>query len=160
MHVRKVFWFAIVIIAFSIFMTWYTGTYSSFPNSRDIFIRLGVLSGLFLIINWFWTLISVRKLSITRNQRLLRYQVGNVFEEVFELINLVRYARLWVEVVDLSNLPGKSGSKVLSGIGGKKNRYYYSRNILTKRGSFILGPTLLRSSVPFGMFHSEKLIPS
>lgn len=141
-------------------MTWYIGVYSSFPDSRDIFIRLAVLSGLFLIINWFWTYISVRKLSITRNQRLLRYQVGNVFEEEFELINPVRYSRLWIEVVDLSNLPGKSGSKVLSGIGGKKNRYYNSRNILTKRGSFILGPTLLRSGDPFGMFLSEKLIPS
>jgi uncharacterized protein (DUF58 family) len=160
MRVRKVFWFAIVVIAFSIFMTWYTGIYSSFPNSRDIFIRLAVLSGLFLIINWFWTYISVRKITISRNQRLLRYQVGNVFEEEFEIINPVRYSRLWIEVVDQSNLPGKSGSKVLSGIGGKKNRYYNSRNILTKRGSFILGPTLLRSGDPFGMFLSEKLIPS
>lgn len=160
MRVRKVFWFAIVIIAFSLFMIWYTSIYSPFPNSSEIFIRLSVVSGLFLIINWFWTFISVRKLSITRNQRLLRYQVGNVFEEEFELINPVRYSRLWIEVVDLSNLPGKSGSKVLSGIGGKKNRYYNSRNILTKRGSFTLGPTLLRSGDPFGMFLSEKFIPS
>ncbi len=160
MFVRKIFWVAITIIAFSSFMIWYTNNYSPFPNAKDIFVRLTVLGSLFLFINWVWTLISVRKLTIIRTQRLLRYQVGNVFEEGFELVNPVRYARLWVEIVDLSNLPGNTGSKVISGVGGKKNRFYNSRTILTKRGAFVLGPTLLRSGDPFGMFLSEKRIPS
>lgn len=160
MSVRKIFWVAIGIILFSSFMIWYMINYSPFPNGKDIFVRVTVLGSLFVLINWIWTLISVRKLTIKRTQRLLRYQVGNIFEEGFELINPVRYARLWVEIVDLSNLPGKTGSKVISGVGGKKNRYYNSRTILTKRGAFVLGPTLLRSGDPFGMFLTEKHIPS
>jgi uncharacterized protein (DUF58 family) len=160
MQVRKIFWFAIVIIAFSSFMIWYTNVYSPFPDAQDIFVRITVLGTLFLIVNWFWTYISVRKLTILRTQRLSRHQVGNVFEETFELINPVRYARLWVEIEDMSNLPGKTGSKVISGIGGKKNRFYNARTILTKRGAFVLGPTILRSGDPFGMFLSEKQIPS
>ena len=160
MRVRKVFWFALSLIAFSFFMIWYLSVYSPFPEARNTFIRLAVLSSLFLVINWIWTLISVRKLTIERKQRLLKHQVGNVFEEEIEIINPVRYSRLWIEVEDLSNLPGKSGSKVVSGIGGKKNRYYNSRTILTKRGSFRLGPTKIRSGDPFGMFVTEKIFPS
>jgi uncharacterized protein (DUF58 family) len=83
-----------------------------------------------------------------------------VFEEEFEIINPIRLSRLWVEIEDLSSLPGKTGSKVLAGIGGKKNRYYFSRTILTKRGSFLLGPTKIRSGDPFGMFVNEKIISS
>jgi uncharacterized protein (DUF58 family) len=158
MRIRKVFWFAIGLIAFSLFMTWYAGNYSPFPLSKNFFLRLTVLGGLFIVINWVLTFVSIKKLSLSRNQRLLRLQVGNVFEEVFEIINSLRYSRLWIEIEDLSNLPGISGSKVLSGLGGKKNRFYNSRTILTKRGSFILGPTLLRSGDPFGMFTTEKII--
>jgi len=159
MHFRKVFWFAILLIFFSIFMIWYTGNYSTLTNSRDVYIRLLVLSSLFIFVNWIWTLFSVRNLSILRKQRFLKNQVGNVFEEEFEIINPVRYSRLWIEIEDLSNLPGKLGSKVTSGVGGKKSRFYSSRTILTKRGSFILGPTKVRSGDPFGMFISEKTIP-
>lgn len=140
-------------------MIWYTGNYSTLTNSRDVYIRLLVLSSLFIFVNWIWTLFSVRNLSILRKQRFLKNQVGNVFEEEFEIINPVRYSRLWIEIEDLSNLPGKLGSKVTSGVGGKKSRFYSSRTILTKRGSFILGPTKVRSGDPFGMFISEKTIP-
>jgi|AutmiccommuBRH23_1029490.scaffolds.fasta_scaffold00711_30 uncharacterized protein (DUF58 family) len=160
MRIRKVFWFAFGLIAFSLLMTWYSGNYSSFSQSRNFFLRLTVLGSLFIIINWIWTLTSIKKLSLFRNQRLLRLQVGNVFEEGFEVINSLRYSRLWIEIEDMSNLSGISGSKVLSGLGGKKNRYYISRTILTKRGSFNLGPTLLRSGDPFGMFTTEKLVAS
>jgi uncharacterized protein (DUF58 family) len=158
MQIRKAFWFAIWLIAFSIFLTWYLSVYSPFPNSKTIFLRLSILGTLFLFINWFWTFISVRKLSVVRSQRIRRMQVGSVFEESFEVINPVRFSRLWIEIEDLSNLPGKSGSKVLSGLGGRKNRYYFSRTILTKRGLFELGPTKIRSGDPFGMFVSEKII--
>ncbi|HSM25456.1 MAG TPA: DUF58 domain-containing protein [Anaerolineaceae bacterium] len=126
----------------------------------NIFLRLSTMGILLILINAVWTYISVRKLTVNRNQRLKRMQVGHVFEEGFEIINPIRLSRLWVEVDDLSDLPGRSGSKVLSGIGGNKNRYYYARTILTRRGSFNLGPTKLRSGDPFGMFLSEKTIPN
>lgn len=160
MQTKKPFWFALSVVFISIFVTWYLATYSPFRDSMNIFLRLSTLGLLLIIVNWVWTYISVRKLSVNRNQRLKRMQVGHVFEEGFEIINPIRLSRLWVEVDDLSDLPGKSGSKVLSGLSGNKNRYYYSRTILTKRGSFNLGPTKLRSGDPFGMFLSEKIIPN
>ena len=140
-------------------MIWYTNTYSPYPEAGDMFFRLAIIGALFLIINWAWTFISIKKLSIKRQQRLLRFQVGNVFEEEYEILNPIRFSRLWVEIEDLSKLPGKPGSKVITDLGPKKNRYYNSRTILTKRGSYDLGPTLLRSGDPFGMFITEKIIP-
>lgn len=159
MVLRKPFWITIGVISVSVFLTRYSFVFSPLPQTKNIFLRLSTVAILFLVINWVWTLISVRKLSVNRNQRLKRLQVGNVFEEEFEVINPIRLSRLWVEIEDLSTLPGKTGSKVLSGIGGKKNRYYFSRTILTKRGSFLLGPTKIRSGDPFGMFVNEKIIP-
>ncbi len=160
MSVKKPFWLTVGVIGISVFLTWYSSVYSPFPHTKDVFWRLTTVAVLFLLVNWVWTLISVRKLSIRRTQRLRRLQVGNVFDESFEIINPIRLSRLWVEIDDLSDLPGKAGSKVLGSIGGMKNRYYSARTILTKRGLFELGPTKIRSGDPFGMFVSEKIIPS
>jgi len=159
MVLRKPFWITIGVIGVSTFLTWYSSIYSAFPQAKDNFLRLTTAAVLFLAINWIWTLISVRKLTVKRHQRLKRLQVGNVFEEEFEVINPIRLSRLWIEIEDLSSLPGKTGSKVLAGIGGRKNRYYFSRTILTKRGSYLLGPTKISSGDPFGMFVNEKIIP-
>lgn len=140
-------------------MIWFARRFSYTPHAEDMFIRLAFLGGLFLIVNWFWTFISIKKLTINRKQRLLRLQVGNVFEEEYEIVNPIRFSRLWVEIEDLSNLPGSPGSKIISGLQGKENRFYNSRIILTRRGAFQLGPTRLRSGDIFGMFSSEKIIP-
>ncbi|MAT44534.1 MAG: hypothetical protein CL609_19545 [Anaerolineaceae bacterium] len=157
MIVRRTFWYITAIVVLAFLATWYTGQYSVFPNSRVVFLRLALL-GLFLIlVNWVWTWLSIRKMSVQRTQRVLRLQVGNVFEERFEIINPVGLWRLWLDIQDLSEIPGKSSSKVLSRVGPRQNRFYNARSILTQRGSFVLGPTLLRSGDPFGMFLSEKL---
>lgn len=160
MVVRRSFWFFLAIVASAFFATWYTGIYSAFPGSRLVFLRMGFL-GLFLIsLNFFWTWLAIKRLSVKRTQRFLRLQVGYVFEERFEVENPIRLWRLWIEIEDESQLPGKAGSKVLSRIGPKQDRFYISRALLIQRGSFELGPTVIRSGDPFGMFVTEKVFPS
>lgn len=156
MRVRSSFWFFLGVAGLAFIIAWYTGRYSTFPGSRIVFFRLAALSLLFILMNFVWTILAVRRLSVVRSQRLLRLQVGNVFEERFELSNPSKLWRLWVEISDSSRLSGVGGSKVLSRIGPRQDRFYVSRTILTNRGAFELGPTTVRSGDPFGMFLSEK----
>jgi uncharacterized protein (DUF58 family) len=160
MRVRSSFWFFLGVAGLAFIVAWYTGRYSTFPGSRVVFFRLAALSLMLIIMNWIWTIIAVRKLTVIRTQRLLRLQVGNVFEERFELDNPSRFWRLWVEISDSSRLPGAGGSKVLSRVGPRQDRFYISRIILINRGAFDLGPTIIRSGDPFGMFLSEKSFPA
>ncbi len=159
MVVRKAFWYISVIVVLSLLATWYTGQYSLFPDSRVVFLRLSLVGLLVILVSWVWTWLSIRKMNVQRKQRVLRLQVGNVFEERFDIENPIRLGRLWLDIQDLSKLPGKSGSKVLSQVGPRQNRFYNTRTLLTQRGAFWLGPTLLRSGDPFGMFFREKLFP-
>ena len=160
MRVRSSFWFFLGVAGLAFIIAWYTGRYSTFPGSRIVFFRLAALSLLFILMNFVWTILAVRRLSVVRSQRLLRLQVGNVFEERFELSNPSKLWRLWVEISDSSRLSGVGGSKVLSRIGPRQDRFYVSRTILTNRGAFELGPTTVRSGDPFGMFLSEKEFPA
>jgi len=113
-----------------------------------------------LVISWVMSSLSLRGMEITRYARTVRSQVGQVFEERFEIQNNSRWACLWVEVRDHSPIPGLHGSHVLTLIGGRESRTYLSRTRLTERGVFPLGPTELHSGDLFGLFPVSQVFPS
>jgi uncharacterized protein (DUF58 family) len=53
-----------------------------------------------------------------------------------------------------------SGSRLLTRIGFHQRRFYAARTLLTRRGAFLLGPTVLTSGDPFGLFTIGKRIPA
>ena len=136
MQARKTFWFFFLIVVLAFLAAWYTGNYSTFPGSRTVFFRIATLGLLFILTNFIWTIIAIRNLKIIRSQRVLRLQVGNVFEERFEVDNPSRFWRLWIEISDSSQLPGGGGSKVLTRLGPRQDRFYVSRSLLIHRGAF------------------------
>lgn len=109
--------------------------------------------------SWIWAALSLRGLRLFRSARTLRAQVGQVFEEKFEVINDNRIIRLWLEVKNESPLPDSGGSQVLTLIGGKQRRIYWSHTLLTQRGVFPLGPTVMTSGDLFGLFPKSVNVP-
>ncbi len=126
------------------------------PQSISIPYRLIYVSVMLIIASWIWAFLSVRGLSLRRNARGFRQQLGEVFEERFEIINRYALVRVWLEIKDESNLPGASGSRVFSWIGGKEQRTYTSYTLLTQRGEYNLGPTVIYSGDPFGLFAFQR----
>lgn len=117
-----------------------------------LFYRLAILWAVIFSGAWLWSYNSLRSLKISRSARTLRAQVGQIFEERFEIQNSSIVPRLWVEVHDNSALPGTDGSRVLTLIQGKINRSYLARTRLLHRGLYQLGPTVLSSGDLFGLF--------
>lgn len=125
-----------------------------------IFYRLSYLWGFIFFGGWLWSVLSLRGLEFHRSTRSLRAQVGQIFEERYEIQNKNRLPRLWVEIRDESSLPGARGSHVLTLIGGRSGRSYLVRTRLVRRGVFPLGPTALASGDVFGMFPVERWVPT
>ncbi len=124
------------------------------------FTRLVYLTVLLIIASWVWASFSTRGFILTREARILRHQMGQVFEERFKLNNRLPIVRLWVEIRDESSLPGNSGTRVISLIGPRQQRSYIAYTMLNRRGSFLLGPTLLISGDPFGLFQVTRKAPT
>lgn len=141
-----------LVLAFAVPVLLPPGTDTQIGFYRSIPFKVILLLSLLLIIGWFWTFLSVRRMTLKRSARVLRQQVGQVFEERFEIYNNSRIGTLWMEVEDQSLIPGKQGSKVLSNFGRMQERSYITRTYLSRRGAFRLGPTILRSGDPFGIF--------
>jgi uncharacterized protein (DUF58 family) len=151
MKLRRSFWGVLVLLVVSFIAAYFTPMISG-VSTPVFFTRLVYLCLLLILFGWVWAFFSTRGLTLQRTQRVQRQQVGEIFEERFKVINRYPFGRLWVEVRDDSQLPGNSGSRVLSLIGGRQQRSYIAYTQLNRRGSFSLGPTVLISGDPFGLF--------
>src|SRR4030043_964138 len=123
-----------------------------------LYYRLSIFWALLFFGSWFWSVLSLRGLKFVRSARSLRAQVGQIFEERFEVQNQNRFPRLWMEIRDESSLPGADGSRVLTMLRGKQGRSYMARVRLVKRGVFALGPTVIATGDIFGLFPVEQTI--
>jgi uncharacterized protein (DUF58 family) len=129
-------------------------------GAGEIYTRFLYLGVLFIVVSWLWTQISLRGLVARRRARSLRASVGDIFEEYFELANESRIGKLWVELSNETNMPGSSGSRVLTMVSRKQKRTHIARTWLVRRGGFKLGPTRLVSGDPFGLFRTERVFPA
>lgn len=129
-------------------------------TGSQLYFRLAYLWGLLFAGSWGWALISLRGVEFTRRSRTFRAQVGQVFEERFEIDNPNRLPRLWISVRDESPLPGSQGSRVFPMVEARRGRTYVARTRLIQRGVFSLGPTVLESGDPFGLVPVTRVIPA
>jgi len=129
-------------------------------TGNQLYYRLAYLWGLLFFGAWIWSFFTLRGLKLERSARALRAQVGQIFEERFEVINESRLFRLWLEVLNESPLPEPGGSQVLTLIGGRQRRIFWSQTLLRKRGVFPLGPTVLESGDLFGLFRKQNSWPA
>jgi uncharacterized protein (DUF58 family) len=159
MTVRRPFWGVLILLILSGAVAYFTPLVSGTPTPV-FFTRLVYLCLLLLGLNWIWAYFSIRGFHLLREARVMRQQVGEVFEERYKLSNRFSFIRLWIEVRDESQLPGKTGSRVLSLIGPRQQRSYIAYTKLNRRGSFHLGPTQLISGDPFGLFLNTKMFDS
>jgi uncharacterized protein (DUF58 family) len=143
-------WLLAVLLGFSLFGWAVTGSV--------VYARLVYVFLLLLVSGYVWTMLALRGIQVRRSSRLQRLSVGDIFEEQFEIVNAARQPCLWLEVENASPLPNAEGSRLLTGIGGRERRSYVARTWLTRRGAFTLGPTMLRSGDPFGLFVARKTV--
>ena len=128
-------------------------------TGSPIYSRLSYLWGFLLVGSWAWAALALRGVHVQRETRTWRAQVGQVFQERFEVQNDSRLSRLWLEVRDQSALPGSLGSRVLVMLRGRQRRSYLVRTRLVQRGVFPLGPTVLASGDLFGLFPVSRVLP-
>lgn len=111
-----------------------------------------------LIVAFAWSWFSLRGLHVTRDARADRAQVGQPFLERVRIQNFSRISKLWVELIDQSELPGHRVSRVVH-LGGHDSARWRVETTCSRRGRFRIGPLLLRGGDPFGLFPRFELVP-
>ena len=143
-----------------VFLILAVGAVGTAVNGGTIYIRLFYLGALLILLAWLLTLFSLRGIKVERQARSQRGSVGDIFEEHFEISNTSHIPKLWLEVANGTNIPNATGSRILTFLRGGQKRIYTARTWLTSRGGFLLGPTTVTSSDPFGIFRVSKVFPA
>jgi uncharacterized protein (DUF58 family) len=125
-------------------------------RNRSLAFTVTYLLTAIIVISFLWSWANVNWVRIGRFTRARRSQVGRVAEEQFEVANLGRLPKLWLEVRDHSDLPNHHASRVLNSLGPRRNRRWMVRTICQQRGRFRLGPLTLMSSDPLGLFPRRR----
>lgn len=127
-------------------------------SGAQLYYRLSYLWSFLLVGSWIWSKLVLQGIRFKRTARTLRAQVGQIFEERFEIDNPGWLPRPLISIRNESPLPGSQGSRVFSLIEGRRGRSYVARTRLERRGVFPLGPTVLESGDPFGLFPVTRAI--
>ncbi|NWG33605.1 MAG: DUF58 domain-containing protein [Chloroflexi bacterium] len=136
------------------------GGIGTMVNGSVHYVRLLYLGILLLAVAWVMTTLSLQGIALERRARSSRAGVGDVLEEHFEIANNSRTTKLWLEIANETNIPNATGSRVITLLPGRQKRSYTARTWLTARGGFTLGPTVLTSGDPFGIFRVSKQFPA
>ncbi len=129
-----------------------------FSSGRDLWFTIAYLLGLLLIVSFFWSLINLRSTKISRVTRNRRTQVGQPMEERILVVNTSIVPKLWLEVRDNSTFPDHNMSRVVTNLPPRKRYGWRNRTMSRLRGRYRLGPMLIRTSDPFGLFPMERKI--
>jgi uncharacterized protein (DUF58 family) len=107
---------------------------------------------------WVVARLTLEGLSVKRSLGQAYAHLGDTIELTYELRNEHPLGKLWLEVFEESNWPEPLPGRVLA-IGGKRSRKWKVLVKAARRGRFRLGPIVLRSGDPFGLFGTEQRIP-
>jgi len=132
--------------------------FGGLATGSNIFYSLFYLLILLLVVSYAWSWANINWLHISRQTRTRRTQVGRPFEERFALRNNGWLPKLWLELRDFSTLPHHRASHVVAGLGSRDSVTWKTTTICRQRGRYRLGPMVLSSSDPFGLFPMERRI--
>lgn len=115
------------------------------------------LGGMFVVAyGWVWFLSN--GIEAERRLRARWVSVGDLLEETFVLWNHSQFPALWVEVIDHSNVPGYQAAIVRSP-GIERADRWLQKAVCLQRGQYQIGPWLIRTSDPFGIFMADIHYP-
>ena len=108
---------------------------------------------------YWWVRALATSIELTRTQRSAILVAGDTFAEEFVLANRSRVPVLWAEVVDASTLPDYAAGRVVAAGAGGQTRWRTGVECRT-RGVYRIGPAVVNSADPFGLFRLELDCPA
>lgn len=128
---------------------------TGFATGFWLLFRLTYVILLGIPLAYFWAKANLRGLEVTPERPLDRIQEGQYFEERISVYNRSIFSKLWVEVVDPSDLPGHTARRVVS-LGPRQFRTWRVRTLCRRRGLYSVGPVHVTVSDPFGFYTYTK----
>ncbi|MEX0682818.1 MAG: DUF58 domain-containing protein [Dehalococcoidia bacterium] len=120
-----------------------------------LFYRGAYLLGGFIPLCYIWARVSARGLEVEVERPAERLQVGQETETRLYLKSTSIVTKLWLEVEDLTDMPGRAPKTVIT-LPGKGARNWKVTMRCARRGIFSAGPVKITTGDPFGLFRMTR----
>jgi uncharacterized protein (DUF58 family) len=104
-----------------------------------------------LIVSYAWVRHLLPAIALQRSLANAWAEVGDQLEETWELRNASRLPLIWLEIDDVSTVPGYTAQRIAAAGPGEIQRWQTAARC-TRRGIYGIGPLTLRLSDPLGIF--------
>ncbi len=128
-------------------------------TGRDMYFYLTYLLMATVALSAVWAWSAMRGLRLSRYTRASLAQVGRPLKEHFSLRNTTWLPKLWVTIQDCSDLPGHQASRVVHNLRAHREYSWTVRTLCERRGRFHLGPVVVFSGDPLGLFEFRREFP-
>jgi uncharacterized protein (DUF58 family) len=118
--------------------------------------RLAYIIVLAVPVAYFWGRGNSRNLDVVIERPNDRVQEGQVFTERITVRNTGWFTKLWLEIVDPSNLPGHNPARVIA-LGPRETKTWKATTLCTRRGLYSIGPVQISTGDPFGLFRFKNI---
>ena len=135
-----------------IILTFMSGMGTGFSLS----FRLGYVLIIMLAVAFLWSRMGFARLeaSVRRPNRPMR--VGEQLSEMVEIANHGGLPNPWIEIEEMTDIPGVRAGRIVDMPGVIVHRRFEVKAPLLQRGEFTLGPLVVRSADPFGLFPNSR----
>jgi uncharacterized protein (DUF58 family) len=100
---------------------------------------------------YVWAKANTRDLDVSVERPNDRLQEGQEMVERITIKNRGWFTKLWLEVEDLSTVPGHQAKRVIA-LGPRESTTWRHHTICRRRGLFTVGPVQITTGDPFGFF--------
>ena len=144
---RPAFWVALSLAVISLLAALSSGNW--------LMYRLAYTLALIIGISYAWMRLSLHGLDIEIDRHTDRVQEGDQIIENLTVRNASNWPKLWIEVEDPTELPSHQARVVLS-LASRQRRIRRFATRCERRGVYGIGPVVVRTSDPFGLFRAEQ----
>lgn len=127
----------------------------AFATGFWLLFRLAYIILAAVPLSYLWARLNLWGLEVTVDRRVDRLQEGQATEDRITVRNRSWFSKLWLEVDDPSDLPGRAVKRVIT-LGPRQFRSWRVSTVCTRRGLFSMGPTAVVTGDPFGLFRLTR----
>jgi uncharacterized protein (DUF58 family) len=127
----------------------------AFATGFWLLFRLAYLVLVAVPLSYVWARLNLWGLEVTVERRIDRLQEGQATEDRITVRNRSWFSKLWLEVDDPSDLPGRAVKRVVT-LGTRQFRSWRVSTVCTRRGLFSMGPPTVVTGDPFGLFRLTR----
>ncbi|MBI2913620.1 MAG: DUF58 domain-containing protein [Chloroflexi bacterium] len=120
-----------------------------------LFYRVSYLIGGLVPLSFIWARVQARGLEVTVQRAVGRLQVGQQAEARVRLKSRSILTKLWLEVEDRTDMPGRPARTVLT-LPSRGQRNWKVSLACRRRGVYTAGPVQLTTGDPFGLFRISR----